>query len=427
MGPTNLALVNLFRADQTLREAQGRLDAASKNVRIQERRVHDLEEKLRAGQQRLKEIQAKSMAADVDLKGRDARIEKLREQQQSAKNDKEYRTFLVEINTAKVDRSKAEEEALKLVAQLEAQQKELAELARLLEQETAKLNEMRAHISQDLAALNAEIEQIRPTRQAAADEVGKLSAKALGVYERLAERYDGEAMAPIAQPDKRREQTVCTACNMELVIDIFNKLKTRDDMVFCPNCGRMLYVPEGMATAAPPKPKPAKERATPTKRAAATREPGMPVDPVKAELHRLLSRAAGESTKNAVAAGNSPIEIEVFVEGRFFGVYKGQTLDNYRKTARFCLHEAGIIKAFEVYPKGEGPKPAPVSVALPSGAQPGSDQADRSPEAAAADGDTPLGGATPDASASQPPSNEDSAVTPPDRTESAHTAPASSS
>ena len=49
MGPTNLALVNLFNADQQLREAQARLDAASKNVRIQERRVHDLTERQKAG------------------------------------------------------------------------------------------------------------------------------------------------------------------------------------------------------------------------------------------------------------------------------------------------------------------------------------------------------------------------------------------
>jgi len=33
MGPTNVALVKLYQSDQALREAQERLDAASKNVR----------------------------------------------------------------------------------------------------------------------------------------------------------------------------------------------------------------------------------------------------------------------------------------------------------------------------------------------------------------------------------------------------------
>jgi len=42
MGPTNVALVKLYRANEALREAQDRLDAASKNVRVQERKVNDL-------------------------------------------------------------------------------------------------------------------------------------------------------------------------------------------------------------------------------------------------------------------------------------------------------------------------------------------------------------------------------------------------
>ena len=42
MGPTNIALVKLYEADLALREAQTRLDAATKNVRLQERRASDV-------------------------------------------------------------------------------------------------------------------------------------------------------------------------------------------------------------------------------------------------------------------------------------------------------------------------------------------------------------------------------------------------
>ena len=38
MGPTNIALVKLFQADQQLREAQARLDSVTRNARIQERK-----------------------------------------------------------------------------------------------------------------------------------------------------------------------------------------------------------------------------------------------------------------------------------------------------------------------------------------------------------------------------------------------------
>lgn len=415
MGPTNLALVNLFKADQQLREAQARLEAASKDVRIQERRVHDLAARLQQGEQKAKQLQSKSGLLDVDLKSRDAKIEKLRTQQQNAKNNKEYQAFLIEINTGKVDRAKVEEEALKVVGQVESQQKENVETKQLLEAETGKLEALKGSIEQKLAGFRGEVEQVRPARDAAAGEVAKLSAKVLAVYERLADRYDGEAMAPIARSNPRSEQWMCTACNMELVIDIYNRLKTRDELVMCPNCGRVLYIPEDLPAVQPTKPK-APSRASATKKvsAAATKSPGAPVDPVTAELRRLLTRAAGESARNAVAAGNTPLEFEVYIEGKFLGVYKGQNIDNFRRTARYCLHEAGVIKDMEVFDKGQGPinkkdeaKPAATATAATAADAAATESPADAAEPAAAAAPAPVPG--PDVP-TEPPSPEVSAA-----------------
>ena len=128
MGPTNVALVKLFQADQQLREAQGRLEAATKNVRVQERRTNDLSARIQQAQQALREQQSKAANQELDLKSRDAHIEKLRTQQQNAKNNKEYQAFLVEINTGKVDRNKVEEDALKILVHLAASRPGTVEL-----------------------------------------------------------------------------------------------------------------------------------------------------------------------------------------------------------------------------------------------------------------------------------------------------------
>ena len=37
---------------------------------------------------------------------------------------------------------------------------------------------------------------------------------------------------------------MCSSCMMDLVTDVYNKLHTRDDMVFCPSCRRILYIPD---------------------------------------------------------------------------------------------------------------------------------------------------------------------------------------
>ena len=257
MGPTNTALVRYYQADQMLREAQGRLDAVTKNVRVQERRVNDLAEKQRLAQTRLREAQSKTGQLELDLRSRDEHIEKLRTQQQNAKNNKEYQAFLIEINTQKLDKGKVEEEALRAMEAVEKGQTELKELSALLESEQAKLAEMRQQIGDKIATLQAEIDQIKPSVEQAAAAV---PPKAREVYDRMAERFDGEAMAAIAKPSARREEYVCTACNMDLVTDVYNKLHTRDDLIYCPSCSRILYIPEDLPVeVAVKKPKERKE------------------------------------------------------------------------------------------------------------------------------------------------------------------------
>src|SRR5690349_21370087 len=171
MGPTNLALVKLFKADMKLREAQSRLDATTKNVRIQERRVRDLNDRIAAVQKQLKEQQSHAGTLDVDLKSRDAHIEKLRTQQQQAKNNKEYQAFLVEISTSKVDRGKVEEEAIKVLEGVEKLQAEVKSFQAQLQAESEKAGTMKSQITGQTAALQAEIDAIKPERETAAKAV----------------------------------------------------------------------------------------------------------------------------------------------------------------------------------------------------------------------------------------------------------------
>ena len=270
MGPTNVALVKLFQADQKLREAQGRLEATTKNVRVQDRRVRDLNDKIAAASHKLRERQATSKNLDLDLKTRDAQIEKLRTQQQQAKNNKEYQAFLVEINTGKVDRNKVEEEALKVLGEVEQLQAELKELGEQLEVEKAKLATMQGEIGAKTADVQAEIDRLKPERDAAAAAVPK---KALEAFDRIADRFDGEAMAPIFKPDRRLEEYACSACNMDLVRDVYNKLHSRDELVFCPSCRRILYIPDELPVeTAVHKPKERKTRAPKAGGAAVTRQ-----------------------------------------------------------------------------------------------------------------------------------------------------------
>jgi predicted nucleic acid-binding Zn-ribbon protein len=354
MGPTNVALVKLFQADERVRDARARLDAATKDVRVQERRVHDLAEKQKLGAAKLMESQSKAGQLELDLKSRDAHIDKLRTQQQNAKNNKEYQTFLIEINTEKVDKNKVEDELLKMMQQVESAQKEQAELTAALGAERSKLATMKVQITDKIASLQGDIDSLLPEREAAAAAV---PSKAREVFERLSERFDGEALSAIAKPDRRREEYVCTACNMDLVTDVYNKLHARDEMVFCPSCRRILYIPDDLPpeVAVKTKKEPVPKKQSGIKSAGSSGPSKAAEDPIA----RVVLKAAGESVQNAVAAGNEPGEFEVSIDGRVLGTFKGQSADNLQRTAQFCLNEAGINAVIQVVEKSEISAPNP--------------------------------------------------------------------
>jgi uncharacterized protein len=388
MGPTNVALVKLFQADQQLRAALERLDAAAKNVRVQERRVNDLAAKLKASQQQHKELSAKAANLDLDLRTRDAHIEKLRTQQQSAKNNKEYQAFLIEINTGKVDKGKVEDEAIRMMGEVEKAAAESAGLTTQLEAERKRLTELAAQIDDTLKQLQSEVDALKPAREAAA---AALPAKVLGEFNRLADRFDGEAVAALAKPDRRREEYLCTACNMDLVPDVYNKLHSRDELVFCPSCRRMLYIPEdlppeaainmksaaragatsaGAEATAPKKPR---ARKLATKSAGAgggvASEAGEAVieQRAKGPLGEVLAKAQGESVSRAAAADHKPFDFEVYVDGELAGIYKGNAADNLERAIRFFMSEAGLsgevrvsaIKSADASPAAEAPSSPP--------------------------------------------------------------------
>lgn len=242
MGPTNIALVKLFQADKALRDAQEKLDSASRSVRVQQRKINDLNERLTLAQSQLKEQQGRAMELEGDVRARDEKIERLRKQQQESQNLKEYQAFLTEINTEKIDKNKAEEEALKLMEAVEKLQTQIQEYKAQLEGEQARLDELNQQLSGRLGELQAEVDALKPLRE----EAAAASGKARMLFERLSERYAGEAMAPIQKPNPRREEYVCSFCNMSLVTDIYNRLHSRDDVVQCPNCNRMLYIPDDL-------------------------------------------------------------------------------------------------------------------------------------------------------------------------------------
>lgn len=235
----NTALRELYLVDQQVRGLETRLDGARRHVRAQQVKMDQLNQQVNELSEQLKTAQAKAGTMESELAGIDERVNKLREQMNAVKTNKEYSAMLVEVNTLKADKGQLEEKALEVMSQVESLQTQLTEL----QAKTEDQKKIKALADKQLADRQAEVgdqlANLKAQREQAASHV---PPDVLAVFDRLADNYDGEAMAPIIEEDRRRLEYTCGGCYMQIPIERVNQLITQDQIVRCTSCSRILYI-----------------------------------------------------------------------------------------------------------------------------------------------------------------------------------------
>ena len=240
------ALHELYLVDQQVRGLQSRLDSAQAHVRAQNNKLEALNKQLTDLSDQHRQAQATEANLENEVKSIEQRIAKLRDQMNSAKTNKEYSAFLVEVNTFKADKAKVEERALELLGESDKLADRMNQLKAQVEDQLklkthaqGELEKRRAEVGEDLDRLNAK----------RAEAAAKVPDAALAVFEKLADDTDGEPMAPVEQDDPRRMEYNCGGCFMAIPAEVVNRLATQDNIVLCTSCGRILYLAKTMREA----------------------------------------------------------------------------------------------------------------------------------------------------------------------------------
>jgi len=239
MGQTLEALLNLQSIERELSQVRGRLKARKGAVATQQRRIDKLRGDLSALEEKIMSRRKECDQLELELKTKDAEIAKLRTALNTAKTNKEYAAILTQINTDKADNAKDEEAELKLLQEVDVIKAEIETIQGETETEETRLQEIQKTSGEEIRRLDDMMTELTARRTDAARSV---PAEALVVFERLAERYDGEAMAFIEIEGKKPPYEYhCGGCFMSLSAENANILRVRDKVLTCPNCGRILY------------------------------------------------------------------------------------------------------------------------------------------------------------------------------------------
>lgn len=240
MGPVLGSLVKLQSVENQLRAVRTKLLRCRRGVIFQENQLRVLQNEFEA---KLEEIRLTRIQADrleLELKGRDEHISKYRAALNVAKSNKEYSAILTELNTSKADNSKLEGQVLDLMKNIETDEAACVEAQQQIDQQKEKLNQVRKETEIKSGEYEKQIDDIQSEWNESSASVPQ---DVLEMFKRVADTYDGEALAVAEEQGQLKNQSFsCGGCFMGLTAETVNQLMTKDDIIRCSNCSRILVL-----------------------------------------------------------------------------------------------------------------------------------------------------------------------------------------
>lgn len=195
------------------------------------RRATESQAGLEAKKHQFKQIESDRKRLELEVEAKKQLIEKYSLQQFQTKKNDEYKALANEIDLCKAQIVQLEDQQLELMEKAETVHKEVlasTELAlstkKSVESQLADLDNKEKNLQRQLAEYEAGYEQLA----SAVDESVR------NRYERLKKQKGWNTVVGI-------EHSVCGGCHMKLPTHVVLSCQAQQEIMSCPNCGRILY------------------------------------------------------------------------------------------------------------------------------------------------------------------------------------------
>ncbi|MFA5252825.1 MAG: C4-type zinc ribbon domain-containing protein [Phycisphaerae bacterium] len=239
MGPVLSALIKLQSVENQLRAAKAKLARCRRNVIIAENQVRSLQNAYEAKKEETQLTKVQSDRLELELRAREEEVAKLRAHLNTAKTNKEYAAVLTQLNTTKADNSKIEAQILDLMKDIEADEAERQNIQSQIDGRKQALEQIRKESEVMAAKYEAEIKEIQAEWDKKTQDIPD---EPLRVFNRVAETYDGEALAMVDKQENKTDAYSCGGCFMGITTESVNLLLSKDEIIRCPSCTRILVL-----------------------------------------------------------------------------------------------------------------------------------------------------------------------------------------
>ena len=234
-------LLALQERDRKLMRLQEELSRIAPERQAFSARAFAAQAKLASNRLRAKQIESDRKKLELDVDAQKQLIDRYSVQQFQTRKNEEYRALSHEIDTCRANISRLEDQILELMEQADTAEADIAattreqsETKQLVDGKLADLAKRENELTQELNSLV----EGRTTLAEAVDEPVRLR------YERLLRSKGNNVVVGI-------NHGVCGGCHMVLQRQVVVSCQADQEVVPCPNCGRILYFTPDMDTATP--------------------------------------------------------------------------------------------------------------------------------------------------------------------------------
>jgi predicted nucleic acid-binding Zn-ribbon protein len=224
---------------QELQVLDSRVAGLERKLEAIPTRIHGIRDGLQQAKASIDAIRAKLDGARKDIRTKEKELEyqaaqrkKLEAKLYEVKTNKEYSAVLAEIESAKVEKDRIEEEILALMELQERLGREVVEADARLRPQEAEAKVQEAAATEELRALEVDVEAARSERESVVRDVPR---DLLVQYARLLKGRAGLAVALVGS------NGICSGCRVTLTPQRFNEVRQSSQILVCENCGRFLY------------------------------------------------------------------------------------------------------------------------------------------------------------------------------------------
>jgi len=233
-------ILELAKIDTEIDKLNARKKEQEEKLQAAEKALREAKDALEAAQKRKKEKAKVAYHIEHEIKQKEEELRQVKERLLSAKTNEEFRLLKEEEQRLRVEISEMEDKALEALDEEDEVESQIEEWEGRVRKAEEELRGCRKEVEAEIGRIERDEALMQEKRRQVKEG---LPPHVLERYERVRRKVGG---SPIAEADP--VQQVCRGCQMQLTLQDIVEIRRGEQLIFCPYCNRILYIPEEQLT-----------------------------------------------------------------------------------------------------------------------------------------------------------------------------------